>query len=113
MSKGDILRGFVSERLAIATQEILGVVDKLVAGYEEEASGFRREIERQKRELEVLLQGQQGSHVIFYNARSYCDILLFISSFVRPYQSTSNIMPYCLLFLQCGCLLFSIYNCGK
>lgn len=60
MSKGDILRGLVSERLAIATREILGAVDMLVAGYEEEASGFRREIERQKRELEVLLHEQQG-----------------------------------------------------
>lgn len=56
MSKGDILRGFVSERLAVATQEILGVVDRIVAGWEEEASGFRREIERQRRQLEVLLQ---------------------------------------------------------
>lgn len=56
MSKGDILRGLVSERLAVATQEILGVVDRIVAGWEEEASGFRREIERQRRQLEVLLQ---------------------------------------------------------
>lgn len=56
MSKGDILRGFVSERLAVATQDILGVVDRIVAGWEEEASGFRREIERQRRQLEVLLQ---------------------------------------------------------
>lgn len=58
MSKGEILRGFVTERLAAATQEILEVVDGIVAGYEEEASGFRQEIERQRRQLEVLLQRQ-------------------------------------------------------
>ncbi|XP_030287025.1 zinc finger protein 250-like isoform X2 [Sparus aurata] len=56
MSKGDVIRGFVTERLAAASQEILAVVDKIVAGYEEEASGFRQEIERQRRQLEELLQ---------------------------------------------------------
>ncbi|GLD69456.1 zinc finger protein basonuclin-2-like protein, partial [Lates japonicus] len=56
MSKAEILRGFVTERLAAASQEILAVVDRIVAGYEEEASGFRQEIGRQKRQLEVLLQ---------------------------------------------------------
>ncbi|XP_068164210.1 zinc finger protein 37-like isoform X2 [Antennarius striatus] len=56
MSKGDILRGFVTERLAAATQDILGAVERIVAGYEEEASGFRQEIERQRRQLEALLQ---------------------------------------------------------
>lgn len=58
MSKGEILRGFVTERLAAASQEILTVVDRIVAGYEEEASGFRQEIELQRRQLEVLLQPQ-------------------------------------------------------
>ncbi|XP_039996668.1 zinc finger protein 491-like isoform X2 [Xiphias gladius] len=58
MSKAEILRGFVTERLAAASQEILAVVDRIVAGYEEEASGFRQEIDRQRRQLEVLLQPQ-------------------------------------------------------
>nr|XP_046236059.1 zinc finger protein 25-like isoform X2 [Scatophagus argus] len=58
MSKGEILKAFVTERLAATTQEILGVVDRIVAGYEEEASGFRQEIERQRRQLEGLLQPQ-------------------------------------------------------
>ncbi|XP_068612229.1 zinc finger protein 485-like [Brachionichthys hirsutus] len=52
MSKGELLRGFVTERLAAATQDILGAVDRIVAGYEEEALGFRREIERQRKQLE-------------------------------------------------------------
>ncbi|XP_022622381.1 trichohyalin-like [Seriola dumerili] len=56
MSKSEVLRGFVTERLAAASQEILAAVDGLVAGYEEEASGFREEIDRQRRLLEVLLQ---------------------------------------------------------
>lgn len=86
MSKGDILRGFVSERLAAATQEILGVVDRIVAGWEEEAAGFRREIERQRRQLEVLLQqpltqGRKGRicFVLFYslNIKSGIDEMPF------------------------------------
>uniref|UniRef100_A0A3B4VD14 Zinc finger protein 846-like n=2 Tax=Seriola dumerili TaxID=41447 RepID=A0A3B4VD14_SERDU len=58
MSKSEVLRGFVTERLAAASQEILAAVDGLVAGYEEEASGFREEIDRQRRQLELLLQPQ-------------------------------------------------------
>lgn len=56
ISKAEILRGIVTEKLTTAAQEILAVVERTVAGYEEEASGFRREIDRQRRQLEVLLQ---------------------------------------------------------
>ncbi len=58
MSKGEILRGFVTERLAAASQEILAVVDRIVAGYEEEALGLKQEIDQQRRELKALLQPQ-------------------------------------------------------
>lgn len=61
MSKGDTLRRFVADRLAALTQEIFAVFDGVVADYEEEASGCRRELERQRRQLEVLLQGQLRS----------------------------------------------------
>lgn len=54
MSKAEVLRGFVRERLAAAAQEITEVVDRIVAGYEEEASDLRQEIGRQRRQLEVL-----------------------------------------------------------
>ncbi|KAK2899478.1 uncharacterized protein [Channa argus] len=54
MSKAEILRGIVTEKLATAAQEILAVVERTVAGYEEEATGFRHEIERQRRQLELL-----------------------------------------------------------
>ncbi|XP_039997522.1 uncharacterized protein LOC120797742 [Xiphias gladius] len=56
MSKAEMLRVIVTEKLAAAAQEILAVVERTVAGYEEEASGFRQEIDRQRRQLEVLLQ---------------------------------------------------------
>ncbi|KAM8898550.1 uncharacterized protein AB9W97_009419 [Spinachia spinachia] len=59
MSHGGALRRFVARRLAAASREILAVVDQIVAGYEEEASGFRREIERQEEQLE-LLRGAAG-----------------------------------------------------
>lgn len=74
MSKGDVIRGFVTERLAAASQEILAVVDKIVAGYEEEASGFRQEIERQRMQLEELLQPEvrlkAGQSLKIYHPRN-------------------------------------------
>lgn len=54
MSKAEILRGIVNEKLATAAQEILAVVERTLAGYEEEASGFRQEIERQTKQLQLL-----------------------------------------------------------
>ncbi|XP_035506459.2 uncharacterized protein LOC118319874 [Scophthalmus maximus] len=55
MSKTDILRAIIAEKLTTAAQEILAVVERTVAGYEEEAAGFRWEIDRQRRQLELLL----------------------------------------------------------
>lgn len=54
MSKSDILRGIVTEKMSTAAREILAVVERTVADYEEEAAGFRREIGRQRRLLELL-----------------------------------------------------------
>ncbi|XP_037542601.1 oocyte zinc finger protein XlCOF22 [Nematolebias whitei] len=54
MSKADTLRGFVTERLSAASREILAVLETVVAAYEEEASGFKLEILRQRSELERL-----------------------------------------------------------
>ncbi|XP_004079625.2 zinc finger protein 37 [Oryzias latipes] len=54
MSKSDILRGIISEKLSTAARDILAVVERTVADYEEEASGFRRRIARQERQLELL-----------------------------------------------------------
>lgn len=57
-SKAEILRGIVAEKLTTAAHEILAVVERTVAGYEEEVSELRQEIERQRRQLEVLLQAR-------------------------------------------------------
>ncbi|XP_008290880.1 uncharacterized protein LOC103365255 [Stegastes partitus] len=54
MSKSDILRGIIVEKLSTAAREILAVVERTVTDYEEEASGFRQEIDRQRRQLELL-----------------------------------------------------------
>ncbi|XP_068443545.1 zinc finger protein 260-like isoform X2 [Clinocottus analis] len=54
MSRAELLRGFVTRRLAAASREILAVVDRIVTGYEEEAAGFRGQIDRQQKQLELL-----------------------------------------------------------
>ncbi|KAJ4922223.1 hypothetical protein JOQ06_026131 [Pogonophryne albipinna] len=54
MSKCDILTGIVTEKLSTALQEILAVLQRTVSGYEEEASGLRREISQQNIQLELL-----------------------------------------------------------
>ncbi|XP_026178241.1 zinc finger protein 37-like [Mastacembelus armatus] len=76
LSKGETLRGFVAERLAAASRDILAVVDRVVAGYEEEASGFRQEIERQRRQLEtVLLQPELTlSKAVVKSSRRLCPV---------------------------------------
>ncbi|XP_030608831.1 uncharacterized protein LOC115796605 [Archocentrus centrarchus] len=53
-SKTDMLRGVIAEKLTLAAREILAVVERTVADYEEEAVGFRQEIDRQRRLLELL-----------------------------------------------------------
>lgn len=55
-SKYEILREVVSEKLTAAAREILAVVERTVSGYEEEAAVLRREIERQRSQLEAVLQ---------------------------------------------------------
>ncbi|XP_026018976.1 zinc finger protein 37-like isoform X1 [Astatotilapia calliptera] len=54
MSKSDILRGIITEKLSTAAREILAVVERTIADYEEEVAGFRQEIDRQRRLLELL-----------------------------------------------------------
>ncbi|XP_078129795.1 uncharacterized protein LOC144532737 [Sander vitreus] len=46
------LRGFVTERLAVAAQEILGLVEKTIADYREEVFRSKREILQLRRELD-------------------------------------------------------------
>lgn len=58
VSKAEILRGFITERLTTAAREIFAVVERTVTGYEEEASGLRRELEEQRRQMDALLRPQ-------------------------------------------------------
>lgn len=60
-SKAETLRGLVTERLSAASREILAALDAVVAAFAEEASGFREEIHRQKRQLELLQPQVSGS----------------------------------------------------
>ncbi|XP_041842106.1 zinc finger protein 497-like isoform X2 [Melanotaenia boesemani] len=64
LSKTDILRGIITEKLSTAAREILAVVERTVADYEQEASGFRQQIERQRRQLEVLQPHVQLNRVL-------------------------------------------------
>ncbi|XP_037541752.1 zinc finger and BTB domain-containing protein 11 [Nematolebias whitei] len=54
VSKSDILRGIITEKLSTAAREILAVVERTVADYEQEAAGLRQEVQRQRRQLELL-----------------------------------------------------------
>lgn len=56
LSKVELLRAVVVEKLTTAAQEIMAVVERTVASYEEEASSFREEVDRQKKQLELLLE---------------------------------------------------------
>ncbi|XP_020514044.2 zinc finger protein 572-like [Labrus bergylta] len=56
LSKTELLRGIVTEKLTTAAREIFAVVERTVSGYEEEAAGLRQEIDRQRIQLEAILQ---------------------------------------------------------
>ncbi|XP_060922632.1 zinc finger protein 616-like [Limanda limanda] len=56
MSKSEILRDIITEKLSTAAREILAVMERTVSGFEEEAAGFRLEVEQQRRQMEALLQ---------------------------------------------------------
>ncbi|CAJ1048322.1 zinc finger protein 436-like isoform X3 [Xyrichtys novacula] len=56
MSKEEILRGIITEKLTTAAREIFAVVERTVSAYEEEAAGLRQEIDRQRSQLEAVLQ---------------------------------------------------------
>lgn len=58
MSKAEILRLVITERLTAAAQEIFAVVERTLAGYEEEVSGCRQELELQRNQLDFLLHRQ-------------------------------------------------------
>ncbi|XP_033984149.1 zinc finger protein 436-like [Trematomus bernacchii] len=54
LSKSEMLRAVVADKLTSASQEILAVVQRTVAGFEDEISALRSEITRQRHQLELL-----------------------------------------------------------
>ncbi|XP_033950285.1 zinc finger protein 771-like [Pseudochaenichthys georgianus] len=56
MSKIEMLRLLITQRLTAAAEEIFGVFGRTIAEYEEEISRSKLEIERQRRLLELSLQ---------------------------------------------------------
>ncbi|KAK1890091.1 Zinc finger protein 300 [Dissostichus eleginoides] len=54
LSKSEMLRAVVADKLTSASQEILAVVQWTVAGFEDEISALRSEITRQRHQLELL-----------------------------------------------------------
>lgn len=70
MSKAVMLRDVVVNKLTTAAQEIFATVERTVTGYEEEASGLRHELDRLRRQLELLAQPEIKVEPTGRNARS-------------------------------------------
>lgn len=62
MSKIEMLRLLISQRLTAAAEEIFGAFGRTVAEYEEEISRFKLEIERQRRLLDLSRTPQISVH---------------------------------------------------
>lgn len=66
MSKMQMLRFYVNERLTVATEDIFGVIERTIAEYEAEVFRSKQEIDRQRKLLDAqtletkLLQGTAG-----------------------------------------------------
>ncbi|KAM4564251.1 uncharacterized protein V3H82_013306 [Fundulus diaphanus] len=106
-SKADSLRGFVTERLAAASREILAAVETVVAAYEEEASGFRLEIRRQRRQLELLRNssspgGRTPGRAQISKNQSTIDLSIRILKDSRINMLSKNAVKKCpLVSLKC------------
>lgn len=56
MSRFEILRGLVIEKMTVAVQEILAVVETTVAGYENDCLMLKQELSQHKKQLHTILQ---------------------------------------------------------
>ena len=50
------LKSLVNERLSAAAEEIFGTVGQIVTEYEDEAYSLKKEIDRQRRRLDMVLK---------------------------------------------------------
>lgn len=76
MSKIEMLRLLINQRLTAAAEEIFGVFGRTIAEYEEEISRSKLEIERQRRLLDLSRKPQvslQVSGTGRYNVSVLCD----------------------------------------
>jgi hypothetical protein len=62
MSKIQLLRVFLNERLAVAVDEIFGAVEKTITEYQEEVSRSKDENDRLQRLLEIALKPELKLH---------------------------------------------------
>eukprot|EP00064_Thunnus_orientalis_P026222 superscaffoldBa00015842_g26713 len=58
MSKIEMLRLLINQRLTAAAEEIFGVFGRTIAEYEEQISRYKLEIQRQRRLQELRMQPQ-------------------------------------------------------
>lgn len=56
MNQMEELKLFVSKRLEAAASEILGAIEKTIAGYEEQASNLKEENGRNRSLLDIIIQ---------------------------------------------------------
>ncbi|XP_031694988.1 zinc finger protein 594-like [Anarrhichthys ocellatus] len=80
MSKVQMLRCLVNQRLTAAAEEIFGVFERTIAEYEEELSRSKEENERQRRLLDAVFMPQLRSH------RADVQQLLVVKEEVPPEQ---------------------------
>ncbi|XP_033465404.1 uncharacterized protein LOC117245907 [Epinephelus lanceolatus] len=62
MSKVQMLRALVKQRLTAAAEEIFGLVERTIAEYEEELCRSKEENERQRKLLDAVTNSQLGLH---------------------------------------------------
>nr|XP_033493236.1 uncharacterized protein LOC117263726 isoform X2 [Epinephelus lanceolatus] len=63
MSKAQILRASVKQRLTAAAEEIFGLFERTIAEYEEELSRSKEENERQRKLLDAVFSPQLQLHI--------------------------------------------------
>lgn len=56
MSKIQLLRVFLNQRLTVAAEEIFGAVEKTIAEYQEEVSRSKKENDRLQKILDIVIK---------------------------------------------------------
>ncbi|KAJ0056875.1 hypothetical protein NL108_000665 [Boleophthalmus pectinirostris] len=75
LSKVEILRALITEKMTIAVREVLAVVETTVAGYENEVLLLNQELSLKKRQLDAILQPR-----VYLNRRDFNSCTPAVSS---------------------------------